>query len=233
MKFNYAFGISLLKNALVFVVMAGSSFSASAEVIYSTPLLGYEHQIGNMLEWTTSTENNSQMFVVEKSIDGIEYENIGVVNAAGSSDEESGYRFMDINATKEKAFYRLRQMDTDGTGSFSQTVMIKRNFANQFMVVHMSNTTTNDKFDITIDAIIEGVLEYEVFTLEDELVQHGELALSFGLNDIFLSFADEATGSYRINMRLEKEQETLLIRKSDLAPELKENVASKRSTNGG
>jgi len=232
MKYYSAFGISLIKNTLVFVLLTGSSFSASADVIYSTPLLGYEHHIGNMLEWTTSTENNSQMFVVEKSTDGVEYENIGVVNAAGDSDEEAGYRFMDINASKEKAFYRLRQMDTDGTGSFSQTIMIKRNFANQFMVVHMSNTTTSDKFDITIDAIIEGVLEYEVLTLENELVQHGELALSFGLNDIFLSFANEPVGAYRINMKLDTEQESLLIRKSDLDPALKENVASKRSTNG-
>lgn len=234
MKNNFALGISPLKWILVLVVITGSSFSAMADVVYSTPLNGYEQQIGNMLEWGTAQENNSQMFIVEKSIDGVEFENIGVVNASGDSDREKGYRFLDINSTKEKAFYRLRQMDTDGTGSFSQTIMIKRNFANQFMVVAMSNTTTNKNFDITLDAVIDGVLNYQVLNIHDDMIQEGQIPLSFGLNDLSINLADEKEGSYRINLVLEDELESLLIRKSDdIDIEIKENVASKRSSNGG
>lgn len=234
MKYNFALGIPLSKITLILVVMMGSSFSVSAEVTYSTPLNGYDQQIGNMLEWSTSIESNSQMFIVEKSLDGIEFENIGVVNAAGESDTENGYRFLDINSTKEKALYRLRQMDTDGSGSFSQTIMIKRSYANQFMVVAMSNTTTSKNFDLTLDAVIDGVLEYEVFNLQDELVLEGQIALEFGLNNLSIDLENEKEGAYRINLALEEELESLLIRKSDdLDVEIKENVASKRSTNGG
>ena len=219
--------------ALVLVFVVGSSFVAMADVVYSTPLLGYEQQIGNMLEWSTALENNSQMFIVEKSIDGVEYENIGIVNAAGESEQERGYRFLDINATKDKAFYRLRQMDSDGTESFSQTILLKRNFANQFMVVAMSNTTTNKNFDITLDAVIEGVMDYEVRTLKDELVMNGQLALEYGLNDLTINLEDEQVGAYKIHLILDQEEESLLIRKADFDTQIKENVASKKPANGG
>lgn len=233
MKKNIVLGIPLSKIALILVVIAGSSLSAFAEVTYSTPLNGFDQQIGNMLEWSTSLENNSQMFIVEKSIDGVEYENIGVVNAAGESGDEKSYRFLDINSTKEKAFYRLRQMDTDGSGSFSQTILIKRNFANQFMVVAMSNTTTNKNFDITLDAVIEGVLQYEVFNLQDELILEGQYALDFGLNDLTINLENEKAGAYRINMALDDELESLLIRKTDdIDTAIKENVASKSKKAG-
>ncbi|MEL6635223.1 MAG: hypothetical protein AAFW73_13115 [Bacteroidota bacterium] len=209
------------------------SSAAHAEVTYSIPLLGYEHQIGNMLEWSTAQEANSQMFIVEKSSDGIAYENIGVVNAAGASADERSYRYLDINATTDKVFYRLRQVDTDGTGSFSQTVLVKRQLANQFMVVAMSNTTTNGDFDLTLDAIIDGVLDYEVVTLQEETVATGQLALEFGLNDLHINLADEREGAYRIRLRLEQEEEALLIRKANFNTRDKENVASKKPANGG
>ncbi|MEO0778445.1 MAG: hypothetical protein AAF146_17895 [Bacteroidota bacterium] len=186
-----------------------------------------------MLEWSTAQEANSQMFIVEKSSDGIAYENIGVVNAAGASADERSYRYLDINATTDKVFYRLRQVDTDGTGSFSQTVLVKRQLANQFMVVAMSNTTTNGDFDLTLDAIIDGVLDYEVVTLQEETVATGQLALEFGLNDLRINLADEREGAYRIRLRLEQEEEALLIRKANFNTRDKENVASKKPANGG
>ncbi len=221
------------QKVLFFAGMVGWGTNSQAEVKYSIPLLGYEHQIGNMLEWGTAQETNSQMFIVEKSTDGVEYENIGVVNAAGASSQEKSYRYLDINATTDQVFYRLRQMDTDGTGSFSQTVLVKRQLANQFMVVAMSNTTTNGNFDITLDAIIDGVLDYEVVNLQDETIATGQMALEFGLNDLTINLADEQQGSYRIRLRLDQEEEALLIRKADYDTQDKENVASKKPANGG
>ena len=101
------------------------------------------------------------------------------------------------------------------------------------MVVAMSNTTTNKSFDITLDAVIDGVLDYEVVNLQDETIQTGQLALEFGLNDLTINLEDESEGAYRIRMKLDGEEEALLIRKSDYDTIDKENVASKKPANGG
>ena len=92
-------------------------FLVDAEVIYSIPLKGVEHQIGNMLEWKTVQEMDSELFIVERSRDGINYENIGVVNAAGVSEAELAYRYMDIGINDEQLFYRLKQVDVRVSGS--------------------------------------------------------------------------------------------------------------------
>ena len=198
-----------------------------ADVSYSTPLAGEEHQIGNMLEWGTASEDNSLRFIVEKSTDGISFQNIGVVEAAGESESERSYRFLDINASEQKSFYRLKQMDVDGTGSFSQAVLVDKVLTNEFMVVSMSNTTIQSLFELNVDAINEGLLKYTVTSLRDELILEGEHQLDFGLNNLEFNFENEKEGVYKIKLQKEDEVETLVIRKMDDEIRKKENVASK------
>lgn len=206
---------------------------AHAEVTYSIPLTGVEHQIGNMLEWSTAIEDNSMRFIVEKSIDGIHFDNIGVIEAAGVSSSEKSYRYLDINASDKKSFYRLKQMDLDGTGSFSQAILVDKVLTNEFMVVSMSNTTTNALFELNLDAINEGQLSYSIVSLKGEKILEGQHQLEFGLNSLEFNFEDEKEGVYKINLQKEDELETLVIRKIDDEIKKKENVASKGQSNGG
>lgn len=198
-----------------------------AAVTYSMPLNGKEQMIGNLLEWSTAVESNSDIFVVEKSLDGIDYENVGVIEAAGESLDVKGYRFLDINSGTSKSYYRLRQLDEDGTGSISETVMIKRKMQNQMAVVNMSNTSTNDKFVCNIDAKEEGNLEFALLNLDNDLIQSGQQKLTLGLNELALSLKDEPVGVYTLQFRMNTEIETLVIRKTEDAAEIRNNVASK------
>ncbi|MEM9819702.1 MAG: hypothetical protein AAF985_01465 [Bacteroidota bacterium] len=205
----------------------------SATVTYAIPLSGIEHQIGNMLEWSTSEELNSRMFVVERSVDGIDYQNIGVVDAAGISKIKTGYRFMDIGVNDKKMYYRLRQMDADGTASFSQTVMVKKEMSNLYMVVSMTNTTTNKLFKLSIDALDDGQLEYQMTNKNGEVISSGQKNLEFGLNDLSFNLEDEKEGTYFIRLKMKDEEEVLVIRKIDDEIKRKENVASEKQRSGG
>ena len=209
------------------------SQKAGAEVTYATPLKGVEHQIGNMLEWSTAIEMNSQMFIVERSVDGIDYQNIGVIDAAGVSNLETGYRFMDIGVNDKKIYYRLRQLDTDGTASFSQTVLVKKEMSNQSMIVNMSNTVFNNTFQVAIDALDDGELEYSVTNSTGEIIISGKKALEFGLNDLEFDLEDEKEGIYFIRMKMKEEEESLVVSKVDDEIKKKENVASQKQKSGG
>ncbi|MEL6867456.1 MAG: hypothetical protein AAFP19_23730 [Bacteroidota bacterium] len=224
---------SPISKALLLALLGLSSLPMQAEVAYSIPLKGEEHQIGNMLEWSTANEVNSQMFIIEKSSDGIDYQNIGVVDAAGESESERGYRYLDINSTEEKNFYRLKQVDFDGTASYSQTIIIKRVIPNEFMIVAMTNTTTNKLFNLSLDAMTEGSLSYSLRSIKGDLIFEGQQELVFGLNDIEFNLEDETAGVYRIELKKGEEEESLVIQKVDDEMMKKENVASKRQSNGG
>lgn len=207
--------------------------SLSAEVIYDIPLKGAEHQIGNLLEWSTVSEDNSQLFVIEKSTDGLSYSNIGTLEAAGQSEVGKDYRFLDINATKDKTYYRLKQVDLDGTASYSQTVAIDKLMPNDFMVVAMSQTLTNKLFEVSIDAVEEGKMSFRVQSLKGEVIKQGEQELYFGLNDFTFDLEDERAGVYKVFFTKGEEEEMLVVQKIDDEIKQKENVASKPTTKGG
>ncbi|MBF9239253.1 T9SS type A sorting domain-containing protein [Hymenobacter sp. BT683] len=82
------------------------------------------------LAWATASEKNSDRFEVERSRDGHAFERIGQVAAVGSSSSIQSYGFEDSQAPKTASsqgliYYRLRQVDRDGTFSYSPVRTVK------------------------------------------------------------------------------------------------------------
>jgi len=67
------------------------------------------------LSWQTATEHNSDYFEVEKSRDGMNWQVLTTVNAAGNSTQLLNYEAIDANAMEVNNYYRLIQVDIDGT----------------------------------------------------------------------------------------------------------------------
>ena len=74
-----------------------------------------------VLSWSTASEKNNQGFDVEVSLDGQGFATIGFVAGQGSSTTLRAYRFRDENAARRGGlqYYRLRQVDADGSASYS------------------------------------------------------------------------------------------------------------------
>lgn len=86
-----------------------------------------EHTV--QLDWTTLAENNIEGFKIYKSEDGKAFKEIGfVVSQApgGNSVESLNYFFMDAQAKSEKAFYKVGQVDKNGTIIYTNIVMLKQ-----------------------------------------------------------------------------------------------------------
>lgn len=76
------------------------------------------------LRWTTATELNNDRFVVERSLDGAAFEAVGSVRGQGASAKATSYEFLDAGAARltaagQPVYYRLRQVDTEGPGTYS------------------------------------------------------------------------------------------------------------------
>lgn len=81
----------------------------------------------NILEWATSSEQNSKEFKVERSLDAINFLAIGTVPAAGNSSSISTYGYTDRNIDQLNSsvmYYRLRQVDLDNNYSYSAVVRL-------------------------------------------------------------------------------------------------------------
>ena len=68
---------------------------------------------GVQLRWETATEVNNDHFEIQRSIDGLNFETIGIVNGAGTINTPQSYEFLDSTPAATN-YYRLRQVDFDG-----------------------------------------------------------------------------------------------------------------------
>ena len=76
------------------------------------------------LDWATASESNSDYFEVEHSNDGENWTAIGQVNAAGNSATTQQYSFVDDAPYSGVTYYRLAQVDRDGSSTISKTLTI-------------------------------------------------------------------------------------------------------------
>jgi len=80
----------------------------------------------NALIWATASEVNNDYFTIEKSIDGINFENIGSVKGVGNSIIKQKYQFKDYNRSSNVEYYRLSQVDFDGYKTVLGTIVLER-----------------------------------------------------------------------------------------------------------
>ncbi len=73
----------------------------------------------SLLQWQTASETNSDYFIVQHSTNGINWQAIGTVAAAGNSQSQKNYQFIHTTPAKGKNFYRLVQVDADSKQEIS------------------------------------------------------------------------------------------------------------------
>ena len=77
------------------------------------------------LQWATGTEAQNAYFGVERAVDGGAYREIGRVTGAGTTSTTTHYTYDDDDdAPAGLTYYRLRQVDHDGTTRYSRTVSV-------------------------------------------------------------------------------------------------------------
>ena len=77
-----------------------------------------------MLTWITISELNTDYFTIEISVDGDWFDILGNVNAAGSSNQQIVYTFIDYEVQPIINYYRLKQTDLDGSYKYFTMISI-------------------------------------------------------------------------------------------------------------
>lgn len=123
--------------------MLESVFRITATTALPVDLVSFtaEHLEGETyLNWTTGAEINNDRFEVERSTDGLDWEKIGVEYGAGNSVEMIDYKFIDDFAPGGKTFYRLKQIDFDGTFAYSKVVIVSSENINSEIFIYQKGS---------------------------------------------------------------------------------------------
>ncbi|MGQ0737701.1 MAG: T9SS type A sorting domain-containing protein [Bacteroidota bacterium] len=126
------------------------------------------------LKWTTASEINVSHFVVEKSFDGANFSDAGLVFAYGNATDNTNYSFADnLGITSATViYYRLRSVDMDGKAEFSETRMIRisKGKESTISILAFPNPAINE-LRITIPATWQNkAVAYQVYSFSGQLV---------------------------------------------------------------
>ncbi|HEY5465197.1 MAG TPA: NHL repeat-containing protein [Hanamia sp.] len=131
--FNYPYGLALDASDNLFV----SDYENSRILRFSNSLLpvtltsfaaNMPDQFNVNLTWSTATEENTDHFDLMRSVDGVHFNNIASIKAAGNSNTLINYDYHDNLSKLSFAgaiYYQLREVDIDGKIQMSSEVLVK------------------------------------------------------------------------------------------------------------
>jgi hypothetical protein len=151
-----SFGVN---TALTYNFTTGfSGFGAGVpDVPLPISLLDFEGRLQQqniVLYWTTTSEENARRFGIGRSYDGITFENIGYVDAAGNSTATHRYTFTDTAAPHDKNYYRLKEIDRDEKFTYSRIIEVDGALQKNPFTVSPSPFTTG--VDIVFARAVQG-----------------------------------------------------------------------------
>lgn len=76
------------------------------------------------VRWTTASEKNADRFEVQRSLNARDFATIATAAAQGSSSQATAYAALDQTAPAAQLYYRLRQVDLDGTVAYSPVLTV-------------------------------------------------------------------------------------------------------------
>lgn len=142
---------------------------------------------GVLLKWTTATETNNAGFNIERSNDNIDYEEIAFVQGKGTTVEVTDYSFTDKNVETGIYYYRLKQLDFDGSFNYINEVQVDINAPTTFSLSqnypNPFNPATGINYQIPdagfVSLKVYDVIGNEVALLVNERQEEGKYQIQF------------------------------------------------------
>jgi hypothetical protein len=105
---------------------------------------------GVLLEWATAMEKNNDRFEVERSADGASFTKIAEVKGNGTTSVKRTYSLRDAKANRGTHYYRLKQVDFDGSSEYSKMIVVENSTAAAAAILVAPNPA-NGQFTIALD----------------------------------------------------------------------------------
>lgn len=157
-----------------------------------------------LLDWETASEINNEAFFIEKSNDGLSFEEMGIVEGAGNSFEPIQYRFVDATPNAGTNYYRLRQMDFDGTTDLSEVVSVEiekdgaENNSRSFNV-NINPTSALSEVQIALDNTFEQDISVQIFDAMGRNILNSTIAAGSQFLHVDVSVLPESQYFVKIN----------------------------------
>jgi hypothetical protein len=144
---------------------------------------------GHLLTFSTATETNNAYFNIERSTDSRNWEKLGSIAGAGTTQQEQQYRFLDEAPLPGLNYYRVKQVDYDGSFSYSAIVSARWEGKSQ---VQLFPNPADDQLQISGLPTTDGPITIEIIDMT------GRVMLRQTWNQSAINVAQLADGVYSL-----------------------------------
>ncbi len=204
LSFAYNDGIVSVSNVSTTLIPTNSTrFLTLASTDELTPLpiellsfAGYTSDNTHVLEWQTASEQDNCCFELQRSADAQTWTTLATIDGAINSNVVTNYSYIDSTVLNGSNYYRLKQIDFNGSFSFSDNIVhllhqqeidfsLHPNPASDFLTIELSTPYQN--------------ISYEIYNSAGQLVKKNHLNPLNGLT-LQISIQELAKGDYFIKL---------------------------------
>lgn len=157
------------------------------------------------LSWTTATETDNDYFQIEKSTNGLNYQPIGVIDAAGTSITSNTYTFVDRTPSVSN-YYRLKQVDFNGGATISSQLIISSGcfeggVLNSITEVFPNPASKEANFKFYNTDLGDSEVELNIIDILGQVVHVEKMEVLEGPNLLTFHTEDLVSGTYMIQLK--------------------------------
>ncbi|MEJ8757649.1 T9SS type A sorting domain-containing protein [Pontibacter sp. H259] len=197
-------------NSINFLTFSTSVMPLPVELVYFKATKVNNNAV---LEWRTASEENNKGFEVQVSADGYTYQAIGFVKSTvGTSVIAQTYAYTDTrNGKNGVVYYRLRQVDVDGTFKYYGPKTINFGTVTKTSIKAFPNPFTSG-VKLAIDAETDGKATVTLYATSGKVLLHLQEQLAKGSSELQLNLDKNLpTGLYLLTIEQSGKKETLKL----------------------
>jgi hypothetical protein len=157
------------------------------------------------LDWKTTNEVNCRSFLLEKSVNGISFNNIQTVDAQNGF--SNNYSIVDNMPFLGANYYRLQQIDKDGKISYSNIILVNTKNGN-FNTVSLFPNPAKNNLTLNITSASTGMADVNITDPLGRSVLQNKIDLSMGNQSVLLNLQTLKSGIYYISVTWNNEMIT-------------------------
>jgi hypothetical protein len=150
---------------------------------------------GRTIHWKTESEKNADYFALERSRDGIDWIEIGRVDAAGTSNIGQEYSLEDNNTYNAMSYYRLKLVDFNGNVQI-HGIIASDCSAKDGMIIYPNPAENNFILEITNQLEFEGTVV--IYDVNGKAIIKREISTTKGTSLLYFGIEHLANGTYLV-----------------------------------
>ena len=196
---GYSFTVSVASHPECFKDIGMTYVDCITTDIELSRFAGVAKAEGNLLNWTTASENNSKMFILEHSFNGVEFEQVATLQATGNSKVNQTYTYFDSQRENGNHYYRLQEVRIDNSARIvSEVIAINR--VMDLSIVNIYPMPITDLLNIEINTRQKEQIFVKLYDISGRIVYDRSLISEVGNNKIAIFVRELAVGNYFINI---------------------------------